>query len=105
MDKFDEYAKLLLQYNRVHRLSGAKDLHELMRAWENYHRMWTGEAHLRHILFREESRYPGFYYRSDFLDLDEDNWKCFVNSKVDPKTGEWEMIKRPHMDLVEKVYK
>ena len=83
----------------------AKDLHELMRAWENYHRMWTGEAHLRHILFREESRYPGFYYRSDFLDLDEENWKCFVNSKVDPKTGEWEMIKRPHIDLVEKVYK
>lgn len=67
--------------------------------------MWTGEAHLRHILFREESRYPGFYYRSDFLDLDEENWKCFVNSKVDPKTGEWEMIKRPHIDLVEKVYK
>ncbi len=82
----------------------AKDLHELMRAWENYHRMWAGEAHLRHILFREESRYPGFYYRSDFLDLDEENWKCFVNSKVDPKTGEWEMKKVPHIDLVEKHY-
>ena len=29
MDKFDQYAKLLLQYNKVHRLSGAKDLHEV----------------------------------------------------------------------------
>ena len=82
----------------------AKDLHELMRAWENYHRVWAGEAHLRHILFREESRYPGFYYRADYLDIDEENWKCFVNSRFDPKTKEWEMKKVPHIDLVEKHY-
>ena len=48
----------------------AKDLHELMRAWENYHRIITAEAHLRHIMFREETRYPGFYYRTDFPKLD-----------------------------------
>jgi adenylylsulfate reductase, subunit A len=41
----------------------AKDLHELLRAWENYHRILTAEAHMRHIMFRQESRYPGFYYR------------------------------------------
>jgi len=39
---------------------GAGDLHELMRAWEIYHRIWTVEAHLRHIQFRKETRYPGF---------------------------------------------
>jgi adenylylsulfate reductase subunit A len=82
----------------------AKDLHELMRAWENYHRLWAAEAHLRHILFREETRYPGFFYRADFPKLDEANWKCFVNSRHDPKTGEWEMKKVPHIDLVEKHY-
>ena len=82
----------------------AKDLHELMRAWENYHRLWAGEAHLRHILFREESRYPGFYYRADYLDIDDENWKCFVNSKFNRETGEWEMRKVPHIDLVEKHY-
>ena len=82
----------------------AKDLHELLRAWENYHRIVTAEAHLRHILFREETRYPGFFYRSDFPGLNEEEWKCFVNSKIDPKTGEWTMIKRPHKDLVEKHY-
>ena len=82
----------------------AKDLHELMRAWENYHRMWAAEAHLRHILFREETRYPGFFYRTDFPKLDEANWKCFVNSRHDPDTGEWEMKKVPHIDLVEKHY-
>jgi adenylylsulfate reductase subunit A len=43
----------------------AKDLHELLRAWENYHRILTAEAHMKHIQFREESRYPGFYYRGE----------------------------------------
>mgnify|MGYP003395057452 CR=1 FL=1 len=42
-----------------------EDLHELLRAWENYHRIITAEAHMKHIQFREESRYPGFYYRTD----------------------------------------
>jgi len=82
----------------------AKDLHELMRAWENYHRMWAAELHLRHIQYREETRYPGFFYRTDFPDLDDDNWKVFVNSRHDPETGEWEMKKIPHVDLVEKSY-
>ena len=80
----------------------AKDLHELMRAWENYHRIWMAEIHLRHVYFRKETRYPGFYYRSDYPKLDEVDWKCFVNSRYDPKTGEWEMKKVPHIDLVPK---
>jgi len=80
----------------------AKDLHELMRCWENYHRIFTAEAHLRHILFREETRYPGFFYRADFPQLDEANWKCFVNSKINPKTGEWTCFKVAHKDLVPK---
>ena len=79
----------------------AKDLHELLRAWENYHRVWAGEAHLRHIKFREETRYPGFFYRSDFPDLDEENWHCFVNSRHDPKTGEWEMKKVEWQGMVD----
>ncbi len=82
----------------------AKDLHELLRAWENYHRLRTAEAHLRHIQFREETRYPGFFYRADFPDLDDANWKVFVNSRVDPETGEWTMMKKKHVDLVEKSY-
>ncbi len=80
----------------------ASDLHELMRAWENYHRLWTAEAHLRHILFRQETRYPGFYYRKDFPKVDEDNWKAFVNSKYDPATEKWEMKKVPHIDVIPK---
>ena len=44
----------------------AKDLHELLRAWENYHRLIAAFAHMKHIQFREETRYPGYYYRTDF---------------------------------------
>ncbi len=80
----------------------ARDLHELMRAWENYHRIFAGEAHLRHMLFRKETRYPGFYYNMDYNFVDEENWKCFVNSRIEPTTGEWSVFKRAHKDLVAK---
>ncbi|MEK6749792.1 MAG: adenylyl-sulfate reductase subunit alpha [Pseudomonadota bacterium] len=80
----------------------AKDLHELLRAWENYHRIMTGEAHMKHIQFREESRYPGFYYRTDYNFVDEKNWKCFVNSTYDRNTKKWTLFKREHVDLVSK---
>jgi adenylylsulfate reductase subunit A len=77
----------------------AEDLHELMRCWENVQRMWQAEVHVRSILFREETRWPGYYFRSDFPKIDEKNWKVFVNSKWDPKTGEWEMMKKPVINL------
>jgi adenylylsulfate reductase subunit A len=80
----------------------AKDLHELLRAWENYHRIITAEAHMKHIEFRQESRYPGFYYRMDKNFVDEENWKCFVNSIYDKKTQKWTCFKRAHVDLVDK---
>jgi len=80
--------------------TGAANLHELLRAWENYHRIWSVEAHAKHILFREESRYPGYYYRGDHLAIDDANWKCFVNSKYDPKTGEWPVFKKDYVQMV-----
>ncbi|MBI4455325.1 MAG: adenylyl-sulfate reductase subunit alpha [Acidobacteria bacterium] len=72
---------------------GAKDLHQLMRAWENKHRMYQAEAHVRSMLFREESRWPGYYLRSDYPKMDEQNWKCFVNSMMNPKSEEWSVRK------------
>lgn len=72
----------------------AEDLHELMRCWENIHRMWQAEAHIRTIMFREETRWPGYYFRADLPSIKED-WKVFANCRWDPATGEWEMMKRP----------
>ena len=78
----------------------AKDLHELLRAWENYHRILAAEAHMRHIQYRQETRYPGYYYRTDYNYIDDDNWKCFVNSRFDRNTGSWELKKVPHKQLI-----
>ena len=81
-------------------LLGAGDLHELMRCWEMKHRLWTVESHCRHNYFRKESRYPGFYYKSDFPGTDDENWFCFTNSKYDPATGEWEMKKVDYIKII-----
>ena len=79
----------------------ARDVHELMRYWENVHRLNIAEAHVRHKLYREETRWPGYYYRSDFRKIDEENWgNVFVNSKYDSEKDEWEMIKRPRIEIV-----
>ena len=73
----------------------AGDLHELMRCWENVHRMYQADAHMRSILFREETRWPGYYFRSDKPSIDNDNWLAFVNCTYDRNSGEWTMQKRP----------
>jgi len=78
----------------------AKDLHELLRAWENYHRILAAEAHMKHIQFRQETRYPGYYYRADYNFVDDQNWKVFVNSKYDRNTKKWDLKKVPYVQLV-----
>ena len=78
----------------------ARTPHELMRCWEVRHRAWVGEAHLRHLLFREETRWPGYYYRSDFPDLDDGNWRVFVNSRYDRHSDSWNVMRRPYLNLI-----
>ena len=73
----------------------APNLHELMRCWENIHRMWQAEAHVRTVLFRDETRWPGYYFRADKPKMDEDKWHVFANCRFDPSTGDWEMRTRP----------
>jgi adenylylsulfate reductase subunit A len=79
---------------------GAGDLHELMRAWEITHRLYTVQAHTRHIQFREESRYPGFYYRGDFMGQNDDEWFCFTNSTYNKETNEWSLKKVPYVKII-----
>jgi len=78
----------------------AANHHELMRAWENTHRMWQAEAHVRTMLFRDETRWPGYYYRADKPKMDQANWTVFANCKFDPKSNEWQMLKRPIMTVI-----
>ena len=76
----------------------AKDTNELMRCWENVHRLWQAESHIRTMLFREETRWPGYYFRTDHPTMKEE-WKAFANCKWNPETSEWEMIKREIKEL------
>ena len=78
----------------------ARNMHELLRAWELHHRVWTAEAHVRHMLHRQETRWPGYYYRTDYPNVDDANWRKFVNSKYDATSGGWEMMTKPYLQLV-----
>lgn len=74
---------------------GARDLHELMRCWENHHRMYQAEAHVRALLYREETRWPGYYVRTDSPQIDLDKWQCFVNATLDRQTNKWSLKQVP----------
>jgi len=78
----------------------AKDIHELLRAWELKHRHLASESVVQHTLFRKETRWPGFYYRGDAMKLDDENWHVLTVSRRDPKTGEYTMEKAPCYHLV-----
>jgi adenylylsulfate reductase subunit A len=80
---------------------GAEDLHQLQRAWELKHRLLASQSVAQHTLFREETRWPGYYYRGDHMKLDDDNWHCLTLSRRDPETGEWAMEKAPVYHIVD----
>ena len=80
---------------------GAEDLHQLQRTWELHHRVWTSESVTRHTLFRNETRWPGYYYRADFPKLDDSEWHVFTASQYDPETGEWHMSKLPVHHIID----
>ena len=61
----------------------------------NHHRVWTAEAVARHTLFRQETRWPGYYYRADHPKLNDADWQVFTASQYDAKTGDWRMSKLP----------
>ena len=80
----------------------ARNLHELMRCWENVHRVQIAEAHVRHKLYREETRWPGYFYRVDFPKMDQEKWgKLFVNSVYDAEKDEFTMIERPKYEVAD----
>ena len=78
----------------------ARDRHELMRCWELVHRTWVGEAHMRHLLHRKETRWPGYYYRADYPNLDDENWRVFVNSKYNAANNSWDVFTKPYHKIV-----
>ncbi|MDT8283801.1 MAG: adenylylsulfate reductase subunit alpha, partial [Gammaproteobacteria bacterium] len=80
---------------------GAENLHQLQRAWELMHRLWTAESVTRHTLFRQETRWPGYYYRADHPKLDDINWHVFTVSQYDPRSAQWQMSKLPVHHIID----
>ncbi|NKB54986.1 MAG: adenylyl-sulfate reductase subunit alpha [Alphaproteobacteria bacterium] len=80
---------------------GAEDLHRLQRAWEFKHRRLASESVMQHTLFRKETRWPGYYYRGDHMNLNDDDWHCFTLSQYDAESGKWAMEKAPVYHIVD----
>ncbi len=81
---------------------GAEDLHQLQRAWELQHRVLASEAVTQHTMFRQETRWPGYYYRADHPKLDDNDWHCFTLSRYDKEfrqVGDGEGAGLPHRRL------
>ena len=93
--------ELLAMLKEDMRHMGAEDLHQLQRTWELNHRLLASESVTRHTLFREETRWPGYYYRGDHMKLDDQNWHCFTLSRYDRRTGEWAMEKAPVYHIID----
>ncbi|MBS3975196.1 MAG: adenylyl-sulfate reductase subunit alpha [Syntrophomonadaceae bacterium] len=77
----------------------AKDLHELMSAHEVLDRLEVAEVLVKHLLFRRETRWPGWQTRMDYPEVDP-NLDCFVNSQKGKETGEIKVFTRPYVQVV-----
>lgn len=78
----------------------ANDWHELMKCNEVIDMVDTAEVLVHHLLYREETRWPGWQSRVDFPERNDEKFNCFVNSRRDPNTGQVEMFTRPYEKMV-----
>lgn len=77
-----------------------ENLHQLMLAHDVIDRIEVAQLLVEHLLFRKETRWPGYQTRLDYPELDDKNWLCFVNSRRDPRTGEIKVFKAPYEQVV-----
>lgn len=78
----------------------AGDLHELMEAHEIIDRLDVAETLVHHLMYREETRWPGWQTRADFPERNDEKFDCFVNSRYNPATGRIEMFTRPYEQII-----
>jgi adenylylsulfate reductase subunit A len=77
----------------------ATDLHDLLSAHEVIDRLDVAEVLLQHLLFRKETRWPGWQTRMDYPEADP-KMDCFVESVRNPETGEIKVFTRPYEQKV-----
>lgn len=98
--------RLLIAKRELQKLRGqvkyliARDMHELMLAHEVIDRIDVAQVLVEHLLFRKETRWPGYQTRLDYPDRDDSNWLCFINSRRKPETGAIDVFKVPYEQIV-----
>ena len=76
----------------------AVDCHDLLKAHEVMDRLDVARNMVEHLLYREETRWPGFQTRLDFPERNDHRWLVFVNSVRE--NGSIRMIERPYQQMV-----
>lgn len=72
----------------------AGGFHELVSAMEVIDRIDVARVVVEHLLYRRETRWPCSQSRLDYPERDDARWLKFVNSVMEPETGEINMVER-----------
>lgn len=71
---------------------------ELLAVQEVIERIEVAEVLVEHLLYRKETRWPGYQSRVDFPDRKKE-WRKFVNSRLRTENNELEIIERKYKSL------
>lgn len=78
----------------------AEDAHQLMSCHEVLDRIRVAQQLVEHLIYRKETRWPGFQTRIDYPERDDFNWLKFVNSVYNQETDEIRIIERPYHKII-----
>jgi adenylylsulfate reductase subunit A len=78
----------------------ADSLRDFLACQELLERIEVAEVLIEHLLYREETRWSGYQSRIDFPERKKE-WRKFVNSRRNQKSGEIEVVEREYKSLEE----
>lgn len=87
-----------LKRQEVHLM--AVDPHQLMLCHEVSDRIAVARQLVEHLLYRKETRWPGFQTRTDYPERDDFNWLKFVNSVYDQESDSVRILERPYRKII-----
>jgi len=87
-------AKQLLKLEEQVQYLLANNWHELLQAHEVIDRLEIAQVLVQHLLYRQETRWPGYQTRLDYPLKDDEKWLKFVNSRKNPLNKQIEIIER-----------
>ncbi|MFW6007110.1 MAG: adenylyl-sulfate reductase subunit alpha [Halanaerobiales bacterium] len=93
-----EARKMVRQLKKVSAEMGADNLHELMSVQEVLDKLEIAAVLIEHLLYRKETRWPGYQTRKDYPDL-KPEWRKFINSRYNKVQKQIEIIEREYKPL------